>query len=316
MSTIGIWIIIQLMISKMAGESFNQPEFSSLPTWSPNATTFASGYTTGNLIYSIFINTNNTVYVSLFGFWRVRIWLEGSIVPFRDISTSPRYPYSVFVTSNNDIYINTGDSPYSVDKWTLNATNSISSMSMDGACFSLFVDIEDNLYCSLYNLHKVIKYSINGSANPATTIAGTGNAGLSSDMLDGPQGIFVDRNLSLYVADCNNNRIQLFYFGQSNGITIVNSTEVIGLIPLNCPSGITLDGDGYLYITDRYNNRVVASGPNGFHCVVGCSGSAGSTSYGLQQPSALSFDSYGNLFVVDTYHDRIQKFLLTRNLSG
>ncbi|CAF0838920.1 unnamed protein product [Adineta steineri] len=315
MPTIGIWIIIQLMISKMAGESFNQPKFSSLPTWNPNATTFASGYTTGNLIYSIFISTNNTVYVPLLGFWCVRIWLEGSIVPFRDISTSPRYPYSVFVTSNNDIYVNTGNSPCSVDKWTLNATNSISSMFVDDACFSLFVDVEDNLYCSLYNLHKVIKYSVNGSANPATTIAGTGNAGLSSNMLYGPRGIFVDRNLSLYVADCNNNRIQFFYFDQSSGVTIVNSTEVIGTTSLNYPSGITLDADGYLYITDCNNHRIVASGPNGFYCVVGCSGS-GSTSYQLNQPSTLSFDSYGNLFVVDTNNERIQKFLLTTNLSG
>ncbi|CAF0849420.1 unnamed protein product [Adineta steineri] len=317
MPTIGIWIIIQLMISKMAGESFNQPKFSSLPTWNPNATYFAAGNISGNAIYNIFITTDNTIYIPLLDCWCVRIWLEeGSIVPSRNISLSSRLPNSIFVTSNNDIYVSIGGSPYSIDAWTLNATSSISSMPVDGPCFSLFVDIEDNLYCSLNTLHKVVTSSIIGSTNSTTIIAGTGNAGSSSDMLDGPRGIFIDRNLSLYVADCNNNRIQLFYFGQSNGITIVNSTEVIRLTPLNCPSGITLDADGYLYITDRYNNRVVASGPNGFHCVVGCSGSADSTSYGLQQPSALSFDSYGNLFVVDTYHDRIQKFLLTTNLSG
>ncbi|CAF3991505.1 unnamed protein product [Adineta steineri] len=297
MPPIGIWIIIQLMISKMAGESFNQPKFSSLPTWNPNATYFAAGNISGNAIYNIFITTDNTIYIPL-------------------LDCCSRLPNSIFVTSNNDIYVSIGGSPYSIDAWTLNATSSISSMPVDGPCFSLFVDIEDNLYCSLNTLHKVVTSSIIGSTNSTTIIAGTGNAGSSSDMLDGPRGIFIDRNLSLYVADCNNNRIQLFYFGQSNGITIVNSTEVIRLTPLNCPSGITLDADGYLYITDRYNNRVVASGPNGFHCVVGCSGSADSTSYGLQQPSALSFDSYGNLFVVDTYHDRIQKFLLTTNLSG
>jgi DNA-binding beta-propeller fold protein YncE len=131
-------------------------------------------------------------------------------------------------------------------------------------------------------------------------------------MLNQPRGIFVDSNLTLYVADCANNRIQRFPSGQTNGITVA----ITGSITLNCPSGVVLDADGYLFIADTYYNRIVGSGPYGFRCIVGCTMAGGSALNEINQPAALSFDSYGNLFVADTYNNRIQKFLLATNSSG
>ena len=60
------------------------------------------------------------------------------------------------------------------------------------------------------------------------------------------------------------------------------------------------------------NNRIVGSGPNGFRCLVGCSG-YGSASNQLYNPITLSFDSYGNMFVTDCWNSRIEKFILTNN---
>ena len=74
--------------------------------------------------------------------------------------------------------------------------------------------------------------------------------------------------------------------------------------------GVTLDGDGYLFIVDQRNHRVIGSGPGGYQCVVGCSGSYGSTSDQLNYPSTMSFDSVGNIFVSDCDNHRIQKFSL------
>ena len=45
-------------------------------------------------------------------------------------------------------------------------------------------------------------------------------AGSASDRLADPQGIFVDIDFNLYVADNGNNRIQLFLPGQLNATTV------------------------------------------------------------------------------------------------
>jgi hypothetical protein len=62
--------------------------------------------------------------------------------------------------------------------------------------------------------------------------------------------------------------------------------------------------------------RIVGSGPNGFHCLVGCSISPGSASNQLNNPWSLSFDSYGNMFITDGGNNRIQKFVLSTNSCG
>lgn len=77
-----------------------------------------------------------------------------------------------------------------------------------------------------------------------------------------------------------------------------------------------IDADGYLFIADSMNNRIVGSGPNGYQCIVGCSGMSGNASNQLDGPRNLAFDSNGNLFVVDTFNNRIQKFMLATNSCG
>jgi DNA-binding beta-propeller fold protein YncE len=243
---------------------------------------------------------------------RIVMWLEGSINFTKIISGGLNNPYSLFVTIGGDIYVDNGYTNGQVDKWTSNATNSTPAMYVSSACFGLFIDVYDNLYCSMYFLHQVVMKSRNNSTNTSTIVAGTGCPGLISNMLFNPYGIFVDINLNLYVADYNNNRIQFFSGGQLSGTTIAGNGVSISLA---YPTGITLDGDGHLFIVDSDNSRVVGSGSNGFRCLVGCSGS-GSGSNQLAGPTALSFDSYGNMFVTDTGNDRIQKFLLATNSCG
>ena len=147
-----------------------------------------------------------------------------------------------------------------------------------------------------------------------TTVAGTGSQGSTSNLLNGPFGIFVDTNFDLYVADCWNHRIQLFRLGQINGITVAGSTSPNLTISLNYPSHVILDGNKYLFITDDYN-RIVGSDENGFRCIVACLG-GGSTSDKLSYPRSPAFDSFGNLFVADLNNNRIQKFWLLTNLSS
>jgi hypothetical protein len=294
---------------------YNQPKFSPCTSWNPNATTFANNSTVGSQPLDVFVDLNNTVYVAATNLNQVLVWSQGSNIPTRNISAGLSNPCGIFVTNNGDIYVNNGQNNGQVDMWTSNATNSVNVMSVTSRCMSLFIDINNTLYCANDGQNQVVKASLNTGSTTVTLAAGNGTQGSGAYMLHGPSGIFVDFNLNLYVADYLNNRIQFFRTGQLNGSTIVGSGSS-GTIALNGPTDVVLDFDGYLFITDGNNNRIVGSGPSGYYCIVGCTNSTGTALNQLYHPQALSFDNYGNLFVVDQLNNRIQKFFLATNSCG
>jgi DNA-binding beta-propeller fold protein YncE len=155
----------------------------------------------------------------------------------------------------------------------------------------------------------VIKTPLGYSGNVFSIVAGTGVWSSDSECLAYPQGIFVTVDLNLYVADCGNDRVQMFPYGEKNGSTVAGEgAAVFG--NLSCPTDIVVDMDNNIYITDKDHHRIVVMGTNGFQCLFGCSGIPGSGADQLHCPTSISFDNAGNLFVVDSDNDRIQKFLL------
>ncbi|CAF1566718.1 unnamed protein product, partial [Adineta ricciae] len=292
---------------------YNQPKFSPYAIWVGTGITFAASTTVGADLYGIFVDKNNTVYVASKANNRILIWPEGGISP-RNITVSVGAPYSIFVTASGDVYVDNGSSNKRVDKYLANGTNQTPVMSVTGACYDMFIDVSNNLYCSLYDYHQVAVTSLNDNSTTWNVAAGVCSCGSTQNRLCNPRGIFVDTSLNLYVADCTNNRIQLFQSGQINAITVV-SASVSGTISLACPSDVTFDADGYMFIVDSNNHRIVGSGPYGFRCLVGCTGASGSTSSDLYNPSTMSFDSYGNIYVTDRSNSRVQKFILQPNTT-
>jgi hypothetical protein len=288
--------------------SYNQPRFSPFASWVSNAITVATSATVGGTPYGLFVDTNNTLYAANRASSCVQILLEGQSIPTRTITDGLYAPFSVFATAAGDILVDNGYTNYRVDRWTSNGTNRTAVMSVKSICYDLFVDITNNLYCSMYLTHQVAAKSLNSDSNMWIVAAGTGCVGSTSNQLQYPWGIFVDRNLYLYVADCGNNRVQLFFSGQVTATTVAGNGAA-NTISLSCPSDVLLDADGYIFIVDSYNHRIVGSGPNGFRCLVGCSG-PGSLSNQLTYPISFSFDTYGNIFVVDRDNSRIQRFNL------
>ena len=185
-------------------------------------------------------------------------------------------------------------------------------MTVPDSCSGLFVDVKENLYCSFAPFHYVMKRSLMDFTNRTTIVAGNRTNGLALNQLNVPRGLFVDFNLNLYVADCNNNRVLRFSPGEVNGVVLAGSGAP-GTIDLQGPVGIVLDADGYLFIIEFYGHRIVGSGPSGFRCLVGCSGVSGSAANRLYNPWSFSFDRYGNFFVADYHNSRIQRFSLARN---
>ncbi|EFC47427.1 predicted protein [Naegleria gruberi] len=134
--------------------------------------------------YSVFVSSNNEVYIADFSNHRIRKILEnGKIVTIAGNGTGGfsgdngpatnaqlNNPYSVFVSSNNEVYI---------------------------------VD---------YNNHRIRKILKNGNI---VTIAGNGTGGFSGDngpatnaQLNNPMGVFVSSNNEVYIADYYNHRIR------------------------------------------------------------------------------------------------------------
>ena len=308
-------ILVSIVLFRHVDSAYNQPKFCSSATWSSDASTFANTHDVGAEPRSLFVDTNNSVYVSATSLNRINVWPIGKPNPTRMINGSLSNVTAVFVTLYGDIF--TGESnqfshTYLVQKWSINATSSVRVMVLEDQCFNLFVDIYDNIYCSMENLHQVVRRLSTDGTITTAIVAGNGTSGSTSNMLSSPRGIFVTHALDLYVADSDNNRVQLFLSGQQNAETVVGNDT----IDLNCPTGIVLDGNGYLFITDSGNNRVIRSGPNGYQCVVGCGRTNGSALNELSSPYGLNFDRDGNLFVADTANHRILKFSFLINSCG
>ncbi|CAF3557799.1 unnamed protein product [Adineta steineri] len=297
-----------LLMKDSSARSFNQPKFCSAAIWYSNATTFANQSIVGRAPRGIFVNANNKFYVTNRENNAILVWDEESDNPTNIICGNFTEAYSLFVTSNGDIYIDDGYKNGRVQKWIAETSTFHTVMNASSSCYGLFVDINDTLYCSMSKHHQVVKRALNDVVMASNRVAaGTGNPGSHSNELNGPRGIFVDMNSDLYVADCENHRVQLFQSGESNGITVAGSTSPNPTITVDCPNGVTLDGEKYLFIVDQYNHRIVGSSLNGFRCLVGCYG-WGSQSNQLNDPFSFSFDHSGNMFVTDQGNSRIQKF--------
>ena len=231
-----------------------------------------------------------------------------------NISAGLTKSYAVFTHLSGDVYADNGGNNRT-EKWAVNATSGVPVIYAEGGCHGLFIDIDDQIYCSRPDFHTVIKQSINDAPNSWTIAAGNGTNGSGPYQLKTPVGIFVDTTVSLYVADAGNNRVQVFGLGQLNGTTVAGNGAP-STITLTDPCAVVLDGNGYLFIVDRGSHRIVASGPGGFRCIAGCTGTNGSAANQLSRPRRIALDSVGNIFVVDGENRRIQKFLADRNSCG
>ncbi|CAF1622132.1 unnamed protein product [Adineta ricciae] len=184
----------------------------------------------------------------------------------------------------------------------------------DEPCYRLFVDINNTIYCSIRKKHIVVKRQPESSDQSWTIAAGKNNSKHSSspDELNEPHGIFVDNSLGLYVADCKNNRIQLFKHGSRMGVTVFNTTKI------NCPSDITLDYDSNLYIVDSGNSRIilVKSDYSQYRCLIGCENNKHYLGKSLQYLSTMSFDRYGNIYDIDAGRKQILKYNLETSKCG
>ena len=215
---------------------------------------------------------------------------------------------------------------YRVQKWPRNGFNgttvagvlgsvgSISSNSTFGLSHGIYVDICEYLYVVDQPNHRVLRFPPSSSSGTkGVVVAGDGTPGNGPTQLNQPCKVFVDSNLTMFITDMYNNRIQKWTFGASSGVTVAgNGVAGITDKDLSYPGSVIVDNGGYMYIGDESNNRIqrwISGGCVG-ECLVGCSQLNGSEPDRLSSPQAVAFDSQGALYVSDGNQNRVQKFAI------
>jgi len=108
----------------------------------------------------------------------------------------------------------------------------------------------------------------------------------------------------VYVADWNNDRIQVFDTG-GNFVTKWGSSGS-GNGQFMAPTGVAVDGSGNVYVADTDDHRIQKFDPDG--TFLGKWGVLGNDDGQFDEPNDLIVDAAGTIFVADTDNQRIQAF--------
>ncbi len=130
-----------------------------------------------------------------------------------------------------------------------------------------------------------------------------GGSGNSNGQFDFPTGIFVNTGGELFVADQNNNRIQVF---TPEGVFLrsFGRSTFMGLGPFARTQGLTGDSQGRIFVADAFQGtvRVIDAQGNAVSTVAGFGEGPGE----LRGPTSLAIDRNNRLFVVSPGNTRVE----------
>ena len=119
-----------------------------------------------------------------------------------------------------------------------------------------------------------------------------------------PFGVAVDSNKNLYVADTDNNRIQVF--DSAGNFKFTFGSIGSGNSQFFSPFSIAVDNSQNIYVIDNGNNRVqVFDSAGNFKFKFGSSGSGNGQ---FSSPEGIGVDSSQNIYVADMLNHRVQIF--------
>jgi len=124
------------------------------------------------------------------------------------------------------------------------------------------VDPRGNIYVSDTDNSRIQEFSLTGSPPRAKYLGIIGTKfGSNPGNLDKPQGVAIDRNGNVYVADSENDRIQEF---SSTG-PFLQTIGYRGTAPgqMIRPSSVAVDGRGNIYVAEFSNDRIEKFAPKG-----------------------------------------------------
>lgn len=149
-----------------------------------------------------------------------------------------------------------------------------------------------------------------GSGSIVTDSSTTGSiqstATQQAGKFDGPQGVGLDANGNVYIADTGNDRVQKFdsqgnFIMQFGNTTLPDRNDF-----MDSPNDVAVDSAGNIYVTDTNNQRIQKFNSNGG--LVLSWGEAGTGNGQLSTPTSIVVDSNNYIYVADQGNNRLQKF--------
>ncbi len=156
-------------------------------------------------------------------------------------------------------------------------------------------------------------------------VAGTNDGTNMGARFDSPQGVAVDGNGNVYVADTTNYTIRKVALAGTNWVVTTLAGRggsrgandgTNGVARFYNPTGVAVDASGDLYVTDSYNYTIRKVTPEGTNWVVttlaGLAGAPGTndgtnTGARFNEPAGVAVDSATNLYVADEFNFTIRK---------
>jgi len=194
------------------------------------------------------------------------------------------------------------------------------------------VDSLGNVYVADYFNNTIRKITPAGAVSTLAGCAGnygSNDATGTNALFYGPQGIAVDANFNVYVADTENSTIRkispagvVTTLAGSPSAGFANAMR--GAARFDWPAGVAADNTGNLYVADAQNSIIRKITPIGAVSTLagsGIYGSADGTGINAQfyGPQSIAVDSSGNVFVADTANHTIRKITptgVTTTLAG
>lgn len=204
----------------------------------------------------------------------------------------------------------------------LGSRDGVTNAARFGSPAGMAKDSLGNVYIADPQNNTIRKISVDGTVSTVageTGVAGNADGAGFGARFNSPNGIAVDSNGNLFVADTGNDTIRKIspsgmvttfaglagQPGKANG----NGSAA----RFNNPYGVMVDPNNNVYVADTFNDTIRKITPDGtVTTVFGKAGVAGSankkkTSATFDLPTALAMDSAGNIYVVDTGSDLIRK---------
>jgi sugar lactone lactonase YvrE len=169
-----------------------------------------------------------------------------------------------------------------------------------------------------------------GTGGNISTFAGTGIAGYTGNggpannaRLNSPEGVFVDANDNVYIADTDNNRVRRVDAGTgiitlvagNGGSSYSGDGGPANVASLRKPQGVCVDGAGNVYIADTDNQRIrYIDNATGIITTIVGTGSGGSSGDGgpataarVNKPEDVFLDAAGDLYIADRVNSRVRR---------
>ena len=287
-----------------------------------NATTVAGGNGQGSglnqlgYLYGLYVDDDQTIYVTDFDNHRVVEWKKGATTGRvvaggngeGNRSDQLNLPFNVVVDRKNDDFIISQWFNRGIVRWPRKKGTTGQTIISNIDCRGLAIDDDGYLYVSVVSKDEVRRFKTGD--NDGTIVAGGNGRGNRLDQLNNAFYVFVDQNQSVYIADSGNHRVIKWVKGAQAGVIVAGGEgEGSGMRQFSSPDGVIVDHLGTVYVADEGNNRVMRwmRGAKEGTLVVGGNGRGEQTNQ-LSGPHALSFDQRNNLYVSDIRNYRVQRF--------